>query len=360
MRQRSLSRVVHALALFTPALLLSSCGSPPPQDPYCSYAALPGGLEVKSGQGALQIEGIDDTYFYALDETGKQLGYQSLGKTLGLNPGKYQAKVNNSLHPVSVQKNMLTKCSTGTLAVAGETGEYYYVLDSAGQQLHYDTLGKASSLWPGPYRVKVNNTLIQAEAKLDQITEVKTGTLLVHGATEEYYYVLDSAGQQLAYNTLGKSLALLPGSYNLKVNNTASKADIAGGQTSEVRTGGLLVKGTTEEYYYVLDSLGEQLAYQTLNKTLALFPGSYRLRVNKSESAAAVVAEQMLEAQTGSLIVEGTAGDYYYVLDKAGTQLGYNGLGKALSFFPGEYTVKFGQSQRPASLRAGQRISVRF
>jgi 6,7-dimethyl-8-ribityllumazine synthase len=341
-------------------IVVASCGKPPPEDPYCSYGPLPAGAEVASGQGALQVEGSHATYFYALDETGKQIGYGSMGKALGLAPGKYQSRVNGSLHPVTVQKGSLTKCSTATVAVPGETGEYYYVLDSTGRQLHYNTLGKASSLWPGPYRIKVNNTHAQAEAKLDQVAEIGTGTLLVHGATEEYYYVLDSAGEQLAYNTLGKPLALLPGTYNLKVNNTASKADIAAGQAREVRTGGLLVKGTTEEYYYVLDSLGQQLAYQNLNKALALFPGGYRLSVNKSESAAEVVAEQMLEAHTGSLIVEGTAGDYYYVLDRVGNQLGYNGLGKALSFFPGDYTVKFGQSQRPASLRGGQRISVRF
>ena len=342
------------------AIMSSSCAGRPPNDSYCSYEPLPASVDAKADQGALEVEGITSTYFYVFDEGGKQNSYQSLGRTLGLDPGKYQLKVNNSSHPITVQKGILTKCSTGALMVSGGTPEYYYVMDSANQQLHYDSLGKAASFLPGPFRVRVNNTEVQTEVKLNQTTEIKTGTLVVRGSTNEYYYVNDSLGKQLSYNSLEKPLAFLPGSYTVRVNNTESKANIGGGQITELKTGTLLVKGSTEEYYYVLDSLGKQLGYQNLNKALAFFAGGYRVRVNNSDTTAEVVAGEIRECETGSLTVAGNGSEYYYVLDKTGSQLNYNSLNKPLSFFPSGYTVKLGQSTQPATVTAGKATTVKF
>lgn len=351
-----------ALAIFVlaAAILLGSCGTPPPQDPYCSQTPLASGADVKSGQGALLVEGSTTAYFYVLDAAGKSVNYQNLGKTLALGPGKYQLKVNDSAHAVVVDQGKLTRCSTGTLLTSGTTTEYWYVQDTTGKALQYDTLGKAISLMPGTYRVKVNNTEVPAEVKLSRTTEIKTGTLVVRGGTNEYYYAADTLGKQLNYNTLEKPLAFLPGSYTVKVNNTETKADVVAGQVTELKTGTLLVKGLTDEYYYVSDSVGKQLNYQTLNKTLAFFPGSYRVLVNKTEKTVDVVAAQTVEAQTGSLMVEGTGSDYYYVSDKSGNPLNYSSLNKALSFFPAEYAVKLGQSSRTASVTPGQTVSVNF
>jgi len=352
----------RALAIFVlaAAILLGSCGTPPPQDPYCSIAPLPSGADVKSGQGTLQVEGTTTAYFYVLDAAGKSVNHQSLGKTLALGPGKYQLKVNNSAHAVTVEQGKLTKCSTGTLLTSGTTAEYWYVQDSTGKALQHDTLGKAISLMPGTFRVKVNNTEVPAEVKPGQTTEIKTGTLVVRGGTNEYYYAADTLGKQLNHNTLEKPLAFLPGSYAVKVNNTETKGDIVAGQVTELKTGMLLVKGLTQEYYYVSDSVGKQLNHQTINTALAFFPGSYRVLVNKSERSIEITAAQTVETQTGSLMVEGTGSDYYYVSDKTGNALNHNALNKALSFFPAEYNVKLGQNTRSASVEAGQTTRVQF
>lgn len=342
------------------AALSGSCGAPAPQDPYCSIAPLPGGAERKTGQGALQVEGTTSAYFYVLDPAGKSVNHQSLGKTLALDPGKYQLKVNNSAHSVAVERDKLTRCTTGTLLTSGTTSEYWYVQDTTGKALQHNTLGKAISLIPGTFRVAVNNTEIPAEVKPGQTTETKTGTLIVRGGTGEYYYAADTLGKQLNHNTLEKPLAFLPGSYAVKVNNTQTKADIVAGQVTELRTGMLLVKGLTQEYYYVSDSVGKQLNHQTINKALAFFPGSYRVQVNKSERSIEIAAAQTVDVQTGSLTVEGAGSDYYYVSDKTGNALNHNALNKALSFFPAEYNVKLGQNTRSASVEAGQATLVKF
>jgi 6,7-dimethyl-8-ribityllumazine synthase len=341
------------------AILLVSCGTPAPHDPYCSIAPLPGGIDVKAGQGALQVEATTSAYFYVLDPAGKSVNHQTLGKTLALESGKYQLKVNNSAHPVAVERGKLTSCSTGTLLTSGTTTEYWYVQDTTGKALQHDTLGKAISLMPGTFRVKVNNTEVPAEVKPGQTTEIKTGTLVVRGETNEYYYAADTLGKPLNHNTLEKPLAFLPGSYAVKVNNTEAKADVVAGQVTELKTGTLIVKGLTDEYYYVTDSAGKALSHQSINKTLAFLPGNYRVLVNKTEKTVDIPAAQTVEAQTGSLVVEGTGSDYYYVSDKTGNALSHNSLNKALSFFPAEYNVKLGETTRSASVEAGQTTRVK-
>jgi 6,7-dimethyl-8-ribityllumazine synthase len=357
---QTLKAFLFAGILLAVTLSLYSCSGQPPSDPYCSHAPLLSGTDVKTGQGALQVEGTTNAYFYVFDASGKQVGTESLNKTLGLNAGNYLVKVNNGPHTVAVEKGQLTKCSTGTLMVSGTTSDYYYVMDSNNQQLHTDLLGKASSFFPSTVRVKVNNTEVPAEVKLNQVTEIKAGTLIVRGGTNEYYYVFDALGKQLNTSLLEKPLAFVQGSYTVKVNNTETKAAITGGQVTELKTGTILVKGSTDEYYYVFDSLGKQLNTQSINKGLAFSPGTLRIRVNNTDMAAEVAAGEIREYPTGSLVVPGSGSDYYYVFDKNGNQLNTNSVNKALAFFPGEYSVKLGQNSHPASVTAGQTTTVTF
>jgi hypothetical protein len=344
--------------LLASVVLLFSCGEKPTADPCCTFAELPGNADFKDGQGAVQVDGSTSTYFYVLDEAGQQVSYQSLNQTLGLDPGRYKVKVNNSIYPVEVKSGILAKCSTGTLMVAGNTSEYYYVTDSLNTQLGYETLGKSMSFFPGTFKVKVNNTEVPVMIKLKELSEVRTGTLLVHGSTNEYYYVLDDMNKQLNYNSLEKPLAFLPGTYDLKVNNTTMKADVIAGKATEVRTGTILVKGLTDEYYYVTDALGNALNYQMLNKSLSFFPGSFHIKVNNTVMVGQVTESQTSEFGTGSLVLMGGGTQYYYVLDGTGNQLTYNSLNKSLSFFPSEYTIKVGSSTRKATVTSGQLTSV--
>jgi hypothetical protein len=46
------------------------------------------------------------------------------------------------------------------------------------------------------------------------------------------------------------------------------------------------------------------------------------------------------------------------VLDEHGNQLNYNSLNKSLSFFPSEYTIRLGQTTRKATVVAGQLTSM--
>ncbi|MDQ2657099.1 MAG: hypothetical protein M3Y60_06730, partial [Bacteroidota bacterium] len=132
---------------------------------------MPDDARTSGDQGLLQVEGSTDTQFYVLDENGQQVGHQSLNKALALDAGKYQVRVNNSLHQIEIRDGQLAKCSTGTLIVTGNSSEYYDVIDSTQQQLGHESLGKSMSYFPGVYTVRVNNTEVTAEVRLKELTE---------------------------------------------------------------------------------------------------------------------------------------------------------------------------------------------
>jgi hypothetical protein len=349
---------VRMLPLFGTCFLFFSCAEKPASDPCCTYTDLQPIPNLKDGQGGLQVEGSTSAYFYVLDASGRQIGYQSLNQTLPLDAGKYQIKVNNSIYPLEVQPGLLARCSTGTLMVAGNTSEYFYVTDSANHQLGYESLGKSMSFFPGPYKIKVNNTRTPVEIKVKELTQIRTGTLVVHGNTPEYYYVLDETDEQLNYNMLEKPLAFLPGTYAVKVNKTTMKAEILPGKLTELATGSVFVEGLTDEYYYVTDTVGNALNYQALNKPLSFFPGAIQIKLNNTLMRGVVSAGQTTEFLTGSLVLTGGGTEYYYVLDHAGNSLNYNSLNKSLSFFPSEYVVKIGGSTQKATVTPGQLTSI--
>ena len=348
-----------ALKLVYLSILLAGCSEKVNQDPCCSWSDLHGNSSAADGQGLVKVEGSTAAFYYVFDENGKQIANQKLNESLALDPGNYHVSVNNTMHAVSVEEDMLTSCSTGTLLISGHTLDSYYVTDSAGHHLAHERLGKAMSFFPGAVRIKVNNTEMGAEIKLKELTEIRTGSLNVRGNTGEYYYVLDASSKQLNYNILEKPLAFFPGKYLLKVNNTSLQTEVLAGQVTEIATGNVLVKGLTEEYYYVTDTLENALNYQTLNKPLAFFPGVLHVKVNNTLVRGRVLAGQTTEFVTGSLLLTGTGTEYYYVLDEAGKQLNYNTLNRSLSLFPSEYTVRLGPNYRKATVLAGQVTSIK-
>jgi hypothetical protein len=340
------------------AMLFFGCERQAPADPCCSVSEAPASANLDDEQGLLQVQGSTGARFYVFSEEGEQVGVQLLNQTIVLNEGKYQVKVNNSVYPVELRAGTRITCSTGTLIVMGNSPDNYYVMDMNNQQLGAELLGKQMSFFPGAFKVRLNNTEDTVAVEARQITEVRSGTLVVHGSTPEYYYVLDSASRQLNYNVLEKPLAFLPGTYPVKINNSTLSAQIEANRMTELATGCLVVKGLTDEYYYVSDTSGHALNYQVLNKVLAFFPGKVHVSVNNTITVANVEAGDTTEFTTGSLMLTGTGTEYYYVLDGGGKQLNYNSLNKSLSFFPSQYIVRLGQSTRKATVVAGQLTSM--
>jgi hypothetical protein len=334
-------------------LVLAGC-SKAPEDPLCRYEPAPATMDLPSGQGAVRITGTTEEYFYVFDDSGKQLTYARLNQSATVKPGRYQVKVNKSTHPVTVQAKILTTCATGSILASGTTDEYFYVFDGSNNQMAYQKIGKALAFFPGKYQVQVNKTPAPVDVAAGSTAELKPANLTVEAGTDEYFYVFDSSGAQLAYNKLSKSLALLPGAWTVRVNGTSQAVNATAGDALRVPAGMLVVNGATDEYYYVFNSAGTQLAYNKLGRPLAFLPGSYTAKVNNTALPVQLEGAKTAEYSTGALTVNGNKDAYYYVFDANGTQLGYKKLNEPIALFAGSYSVKVDQATRPASITAGQ------
>jgi hypothetical protein len=242
--------------------------------------------------------------------------------------------------------------------VSGNTDEYYQVSDSLDRSLAREKLGRSTSLFEGNFRISVNNTEMPVNVRLNELTEVRTGSIVAQGTTNEFYYVLGKGNKQLDFSKLGKPLSLFPGAYRVSVNNTLAKADVFAGRETELMTGNLFVTGLTDELYYVTDSADHALNFQKLNNALALFPGSYNIKINNTHMRGKVLPGKVTEFNTGSLTLRGSGGGYYYVFDNAGKQLNYNSLNRWLSFFPSEYVVKLGGNTQKVMVVAGEQTAL--
>lgn len=336
------------------ALLLYGCKKAPPPDAVCSYEPLPASAEIPSGQGAIQIVASTDAYFAVRDATGKQIASAHVNATAPVPAGDYQAVVNNSRRPVTAQSKMLTKCATGAVLVNSKTDEYYAILDKAAQQLASAHLDAALSLFPGSYQVRLNNTDVAAKVQPGGMLELKPGTVNVDVGTDEYYAVLDAAARQLASSHMGRALSLFAGSYTVRINNSEAKAEVRSGEPLNVPAGTLAVHGSTDEYYAVVNNAGTQLASAHLEKPLAFVPGTYNIKVNNTTTPATITAGFTAEVKTGAVVMQGTTDEYYAIIDSAGTQLASAHLARPLSLVPGSYRAKLNNVTMPVQIEGGR------
>jgi 6,7-dimethyl-8-ribityllumazine synthase len=342
-----------------PLLATVSC-TKAPDDPICRYEPLPASSGTPAGQGGIQITAAADDYFYILDKAGKEISHARLNMSASAKPGNYVAKLNNSSHPVQIRESTLTKCSAGSVVLRGNTDEYYYVLDSTQHEMAHNKLGTGLAFFPGKYMLQMNNTPQEFEVKPSAVTDVQAGILTVPGSTDEYYYVLDSTGRELAHQKLSRPLAFLPAAATVKVNNTSAPVQIAAGSLVELKTGAILVHGTTDEYYYVFGAAGNELAHNKLEGPLSFVDGDYTVKVNNAAIAVKVEAGKTNEYQTATLIVKSGADLYYYVLDRNGTELGHNKVNAAMAFPEGAYSVKLANETRPVTLTAAKITAVNW
>jgi 6,7-dimethyl-8-ribityllumazine synthase len=268
--------------------------------------------------------------------------------------------LNNSDTTANVQVGSTTELKPGTVDVEASTDEYYYVFDAGARQLASSHVGKALGLFAGKYTVKVNNSQAQFEVRPGAGSTVPAGTLVVQGTTDEYYYVFDTGGTQLASAHLARPLAFLPGSYNVKVNNSTTPATVTPGTTVEVKAGGVVVQGTTDEYYYIFDTAGTQLASAHLGRPVSLVPGEYRAKVNNVPIPVHAEAGRTSEYLAGTLTVKSAGSEYYYVFDLAGTQLASKQLNQPISLPAGKYSIKVGNNLRPVAVTAGQAVVLNW
>lgn len=178
--------------------------------------------------------------------------------------------------------------------------------------------------------------------------------LQVTGTTNEHFNVADESGKSAGYDSLNRTLGVAPGRYRVSVNKSAHTVVVAKGSLTKCPTGTLLVRGTTNEHYSVRDAAGTSLNYNTLGRPLAFFPGEYVVEVNKTTRKLTLAAGELKEMLTGTVVTRGETNEHYSVSDAAGNSLNYNTLNRPLAFFPGTVRVQVNKTQMEAKVVEAQ------
>ena len=144
------------------------------------------------------------------------------------------------------------------------------------------------------------------------------------------------------------------------MNNSSVPASLTVGNPVAIQAGSVNLQGSTDENYYVFDKTGVQLASAHLNRAVSLMPGDYTAKLNNAPLAVRSEAGSANAYPTGTVTAKAPGSDRYYVLDLAGTQLGSSQFNQPMSLPAGKYSVKVGNDTRPVEVTAGQSAVVNW
>jgi hypothetical protein len=188
------------------------------------------------------------------------------------------------------------------------------------------------------------------------------GTIMVAGNGADLYYVFDETGKQkVGFTKTGAPLTLPPGTYTVSLNNVGKKVKVEAKGKTVIACGTLLVAGVGTSLYEVYDETGQhKLNFTYTNGKTELLEGSYVLKLTNSRKKVAVRAGEKMVVQAGRLTVEGDGKELYEVYDQAGkVKLDFTSTGKVMELFPGTYTVVYRQKKFPAVVKGKEQTTVK-
>ena len=246
------------------------------------------------------------------------------------------------------------------LSVAGIGSTYFYVYDSDLNELAHAFTNQQIELASGTYIVRLNNTSRTVTIAAGQNTVVKVGSVSVAGTGSTYFYVYGSGFSELAHAFTNQQIELFPGSYTVRLNNTARTATVKEGENTVVKASRVSVAGTGSTYFYAYDSNFSELAHAFTNQQIELFPGSYTVRLNNTARTATVKEGENTVVKASSISVAGNGSTYFYVYESGFSELAHAFTNQQIELFPGSYTVKLNKIVRTATVQEGQITSVSF
>ncbi len=115
----------------------------------------------------------------------------------------------------------------------------------------------------------------------------------------------------------------------------------------------MIVIGIGDDSYVVLTPEGVQAASRAIGTRVDLFPGDYTVELNGVGQTVVIQPLEQTSLAAGGIIVMGTGDDIFTVLDRSGEVLTTGSLGRNRDLFPGTYTIAIGDIQRTVTIQAG-------
>ncbi|QTA79900.1 Uncharacterized protein dnl_21820 [Desulfonema limicola] len=247
--------------------------------------------------GYIDIQGTGQTDVTYFDTQGNQLAIKKTNVSgaednrLEVFPGTYIAVLNNTSASITVTAGKNESVITGSVQVSGQGSDNFFIYDLKGSYLGYSPLNSAFELFPETYKILYNASIEQV-VEPGEAVNISLGSLVVSGAGNDKYFVIDTLGNEIASVNTDETLELFAGSYNVRLNNILKTVVIEPEKTSKLTSGVLTVQGSGEDDFYILDSLGVPVAGAKTNQELDLFGGTYTVSLNNSKTQALVITVQ--------------------------------------------------------------------
>jgi hypothetical protein len=185
--------------------------------------------------------------------------------------------------------------------------------------------------------------------------------VLVHGTGESHYWAWDARGEHVvASASTGQLLRLDPGVYMLRLNDSKLRVRVVDQEVLEIDSGRVVVKGLGQDLYQIYDATNTCIrTKEPTNTVVELFPRSYTLRLNGESLAVDIVPRTLTMVEAGSLQLKGTGNDLYQVYDRSDTKIRTNAYtNTVIELFASTYSVRLHNISRVTSITAGERTSL--
>ncbi len=334
-------------------------------------ASIQAGEETLLVSGTLSVSSLSttgNTTFYVYDDARNELDHAVTNKEVELFPGTYAVSLNDTRATATVQPGEKTVVEAGTVSVSSisTTGNArFYVYDDAWSDLDYAYTNKEVELFPGTYKVSLNDTRTTATVQPGKKTVLESGTVSVSSISitgNAKFYVHDDAWNDLGNASTNKEVELFPGSYTVSLNDTQATATVQPGKKTVLESGTVSVSSISTSgniRFYVRDAWND-LGYAYTNKEVEVFPGIYTVSLNDTHATAIVQAGEISALPSGVLTISGTGSSYYDIYDADGNKLIHAYGEKAIELFPGTYTVVRDDDNLSAEVEGGQNMIVDF
>jgi len=196
------------------------------------------------------------------------------------------------------------------VAPPGVAGSYRAVARNS-QRRYTGHFNRPIRVRPGNYRVVVNGNQRMVRVRRGRVTRVAVGAILVRspGSARAVFGVY-SGSRRIASRRTGGSVAVFHGTYRIRLNGTWTTLHVMPRRTAVAIAGVIIVRGPRNlgGDFVLSRANGRRIATVRSGRVIAVFAGAYRVSINGSSTLLRVIPGRASTARAGAVVVRAPRG----------------------------------------------------
>ena len=164
---------------------------------------------------------------------------------------------------------------------------------------------------PGNYRIVVNGTQRMVRVRRGRVTRVAVGAILVRGpGAARAVFGVYSDSRRIASRRTGRSVAVFHGTYRIRLNGAWTSLHVMPRRTAVVTAGGIVVRAPRNlgGSFALRLANGHRIATLGSGRIIVVFAGAYRVSINGSRTVLRVMPGLISTARAGAVVVRAPRG----------------------------------------------------